>query len=304
MKSVFHEGELEAQRLAGVEAMARRVGNGIHAEMPDAAQEFLARQPFVVLGGTDKGGAVWCGMVTGVPGFARALDLRTAQIDALPPRSDPLYEILTGASSENALGLLAIEPHTRRRMRVNGIVEAQENGFLLHVRQAYANCPKYIQARSFVPANSDAAKLPATSRGGALTEAQAMKIAEADTLFIASAHAAGGADASHRGGNPGFVEVENATALVFPDYSGNMMFNTLGNLLANPRAGLLFTDFETGATLQLTGEAEILWDAESAARFPGAERVVRFRIAAVVEIKNAIALRGRFESYSPFNPSR
>lgn len=303
MQTVFHEGEREAQRLAGVEAMARRVGNGVHAEMPEAAQDFLSRQPFVIVGGAEKDGAVWCGILTGEPGFAAALDSRTVAVAALPLRDDPLYAILNSDLPEKALGLLAIEPHTRRRIRVNGIAEAQRNGFLLHVRQAYANCPKYIQARSFVSVDS-VARPARVSQGAALTATQQQTIAQSDTFFIASAHAAGGADASHRGGNPGFIQIENADTLLFPDYSGNMMFNTLGNLLVNPRAGLLFADFDTGATLQLTGKAEILWDAESAARFPGAERVVRFRIAAVVEIENAIALRGKFESYSPFNPTR
>ena len=303
MNAVFHEGEREVQRLAGVEAMARRVGNGIHAEMPDAAQDFLSRQPFVVIGGAGEEGAVWAGILTGQSGFACALDSRTAQIDALPNPADPLHAILTDPSKEHAVGLLAIEPHSRRRMRVNGVAKAQAGGFLLHVRQAYANCPKYIQARRITAVGSEAALPSAVSRGAALTEAQQAKIGNADTFFIASAHAEGGADASHRGGNPGFVEVENANTLLFPDYSGNKMFNTLGNLIANPRAGLLFTDFATGATLQLTGEAEILWDADSAARFPGAERVVRFRVAAVIEIEKATVLRGVLESFSPFNPA-
>jgi predicted pyridoxine 5'-phosphate oxidase superfamily flavin-nucleotide-binding protein len=72
-------------------------------------------------------------------------------------------------------------------------------------------------------------------------------IREADTFFIASSHRDGGADASHRGGNPGFVHVLNETKLIWPDYSGNGMFQTLGNLAIDPRAGLLFMDFESGA---------------------------------------------------------
>ena len=174
---------------------------------------------------------------------------------------------------------------------------------MIHVRQAYANCPKYIQARAIVAVPSALSENAAAHFSTALTDAQQARIGRADTFFITSAHTEGGSDASHRGGNPGFIEMEDAQTLAFPDYSGNMMFNTLGNLLANPRAGLLFADFETGATLQLTGAAEILWDAESPARFPGAERVIRFRVTAVVEIENAIPLRGVVESYSPFNPT-
>ncbi len=304
MRSVFHAGELAAQRRAGVAEMARRVGNGIHPQMPDAAQEFLVRQPFVIIGGTDAEGAVWCGILAGEPGFALTLDSRTVAVAALPIPGDPLRPLLTDAqTTETEIGLLAIEPHTRRRMRVNGVAEPKEDGFLIHVRQAYANCPKYIQARQIEAVPSFASEAPAVHSGAALAPAQQAQIERADTFFIASAITGSGADASHRGGNPGFVRVLDAQTFIFPDYSGNTMFNTLGNLLTNPRAGLLFADWDTGATLQLTGEAEILWDAASAAELPGAERVVRFRIAAAVEIENAIPLRGRFESYSPFNPA-
>jgi hypothetical protein len=92
-------------------------------------------------------------------------------------------------------------------------------------------------------------------------------------------------------------------ALEFPDYSGNTMFNTLGNIAVNPRAGLLFLDFEGGGTLQLTGEAQIVWDAERAARLAGAERVVESRVQEALETRGAVPLRWRFKGYSPFNPT-
>jgi hypothetical protein len=80
------------------------------------------------------------------------------------------------------------------------------------------------------------------------------------------------------------------------------MFNTLGNIAVNPKAGLLFLDFE-GGTLQLTGEARIVWDAGRVAKFAGAERVVEFRIQEAVDTSGAVPLRWRFEGYSPFNPA-
>ena len=120
---------------------------------------------------------------------------------------------------------------------------------------------------------------------------------------MASAHSEGGADASHRGGNPGFVRFLGENALEFLDYSGNTMFNTLGNIAANPSAGPLFLDFEGGGTVQLTGKAQIIWDARRAARFAGAERVVEYRGREVIETRGAVPLRWRFEGYSPFNPA-
>jgi hypothetical protein len=110
-------------------------------------------------------------------------------------------------------------------------------------------------------------------------------------------------DASHRGGNPGFVQVVNERRLVWPDYSGNSMFQTLGNLAVDPHAGLLFMDFAGGGTLQLTGRARLGWDTDGAMELPGAERLVQFEIDEVVELPGASPLRWRFIEHSPFNPA-
>ncbi len=166
----------------------------------------------------------------------------------------------------------------------------------------YANCPKYIQARWFeviTPAEPNTSHVSRTYR---LTVKQQQWLRHADTFFIATAHPAGGADASHRGGNPGFVTSPDPSTLIWPDYVGNMMFNTLGNIAANPRAGLLFLDFDTGSTLQLTGEANIIWDPAQIAKYKGAERLLSFRVEQVLQIDKKLPLRWEFERYCPFNP--
>ena len=78
---------------------------------------------------------------------------------------------------------------------------------------------------------------------------------------------------------PGFVAIESDGALLVPDFSGNRFFNTLGNLIANPKAGLLFPDFETGDLLQIAGATEIIFEGPLLERFPGAERLWRLRPA-------------------------
>ena len=108
---------------------------------------------------------------------------------------------------------------------------------------------------------------------------------------IATAHPERGADASHRGGNPGFVRIVDAHTLLIPDYAGNTMFLTLGNIQANPRAGLLFVDFASGSLLQLSGTAEIGWDSAETALFAGAERVLRFIVTTAVELRGISPLR-------------
>ena len=303
MSANYHPGEIEVQERAGVRSMAERVSNSIHPTIPPAAREFL-EEPMVVVGSVGADGRVWASLLAGEPGFVRALDERTVRINATPLPDDPLAEALQGAGTQ--VGLLAIDLATRRRLRLNGEAERRPDGRIhVRARQVYANCPKYIQAREPETGRAEPDSQDGhTLRSRGLTDEQRRLISDADTFFIASAHPEGGADASHRGGNPGFVRFLGENVLEFPDYSGNTLFNTLGNVAINPSAGLLFLDFEGGGTLQLTGEAQIVWDAARAARFAGAERVVEFRYREAVETRGAVPLRWRFEGYSPFNPAK
>ena len=192
---------------------------------------------------------------------------------------------------------------TRRRVRLNGRAHRIDGGLRLRAQQVYGNCPKYIQKRSILggePRGEEAASVASA----ALSARQQSWIRSADTFFIATAHREAGADASHRGGEPGFVQVESEAELIFPDYTGNTMFNTLGNIAANPHAGLLFIDFERGATLQLTGTPQIDWSATPAASFAGAERAIRYRVEQVIEARGVTSLRWRLEEPSPHNPRR
>jgi predicted pyridoxine 5'-phosphate oxidase superfamily flavin-nucleotide-binding protein len=276
----FHEGELEVQHRAGVAAMAQKVGRIIRREIPDAARAFAAERTFVILGAADAGGRMWATVLRGEPGFLSVPADDRVWIEASLHEGDPLAASLAMGSD---VGLLLIEPATRRRMRINGRARRTASGVLeVAAREVYANCPKYITPRQ-VSLGSAESRGPRAERGASLTDAQVRTIEDSDTLFIASRHPEAGADASHRGGTPGFVKVVAPDRLVMPDYQGNMMFNTLGNLAVDPRAGLLFVDFDRGNTLQLTGRATIVWDGSELAGFPGAQRLVEFTIDAVVE---------------------
>ena len=302
MSAKYHSGEIEVQKRAGVRKMAERVGNSIRPAIPPAAREFLREQPMVVIGSVGAGGRVWASLLVGEPGFVKALDERTVRIDAAPVPGDPLAENLA-AGEGSKVGTISIDLATRRRMRLNGVAEVLPDGIYVRAHQVYANCPKYIQARDWEPvAGGTQAGQQSVWRAKALTDEQRRRISRADTFFIASAHPERGADASHRGGNPGFVRFLGEDTLEFPDYSGNTMFNTLGNIAVNPNAGLLFLNFESGNTLQLAGAARVVWDPERAARFAGAERVVEFRTEEAAETEGTLPLRWRFGGYSPFNP--
>lgn len=272
----YHAGEIQIQELTGVRWMAERIGNGIHTFMPAMAMAFLAEQPFVVISALDTEGLVWASPLSGE--FV-ALDERHIAARNALSEDDPLYEsLLDGA----AIGMIFIEFATRRRMRVNGIVQNRNQAdFEITVQQAYANCAKHIHPREHSQKQSQR-EIVSTSKTG-LTVSQRQWIEEAYTLFIASLHSESGADASHRGGASGFVHVVDESHIQIPDYAGNMMFNTLGNILANPDVGLLFIDFETGRLLQLSGKASLCLDKSVLENFPRAERLIELSISKVIE---------------------
>ncbi|MFI0452489.1 pyridoxamine 5'-phosphate oxidase family protein [Actinomadura sp. 6N118] len=290
-----HPGEAALQHRMGV----TRDGWGsasVDAEIPPVAAEFLRQQRLLVLGAADDDGAMWADAIVGPPGFATPVDARSIAVDRRPALLEPLI-----ADEAREVGMLAIEPPTRRRMRVNGTVSAAGDGLLIRTEQVYANCPKYIQTREIVDGVAGHERGAArTSR--TLTAAQREWIDRADTFFVAT-HASGqGADVSHRGGNPGFVRASGEDRLVWPEYVGNSMYMTLGNLELDPVCGLLFVDWKNGHTLHLTGNARVDWDPERATTLPGARQVVDFDVERVVELPGALPGTWEFGEYHRFNP--
>lgn len=296
MSDIYHDGEREVQKRAGGKEMAGQVAKGIRNFIPDVAKQFLQEQELVVLSSISKDGKVWASPLFGEKGFMRPITDQIIEIDQLPATDDPLMENL---QTNSQCGMIAIEFSSRRRMRVNGDIQIKLNKLMMETKEVYANCPKYIQARECIQTGQSATQVQTYET---FTAQQTSFIENADTFFIASAHPNRGADASHRGGHPGFIQVEDGQSLVFPDYSGNNMFNTLGNLYVNPRAGLLFIDFLTGETLQLTGKADILWDSDRMDQFPGAKRLIRFNMERLIERKPDKPSRWNFIDYSPFLP--
>jgi uncharacterized protein len=274
----YHPGERAVQARAGVVARADRVARGITRDIQDVAAAFLAAQPMLVVGWADPGRRVWCSVAAGPPGFARATGPRTVTIAAQPPAGDPL----SGLRDGDPVGLLAIEPATRRRMRLNGTAHTAPDGSLVvEADEVFSNCPKYITRRDVAPAASARAGLvaPRVAARDRLTPDQVAAITAADTFFLATAAPGRGVDASHRGGDPGFVTV-TADRLAWADSPGNSMFLSLGNLAVDPAAGILVIDWSTGATLQLTGRAEVEW------RGPG-DRTVHFAVDEVRDMRPA-----------------
>jgi uncharacterized protein len=296
MSSMYHSGEIRVQTLAGVRDMASKIGQIIRSEMPRIAQDYLSMQCMVVVGTRDANERMWVTALAGKPGFAHAADERTVQVDVLAPVGDPIYQNL---AKGGPIGFIATDFVTHRRMRVNGIGQLGPSGLTIFCEEVYSNCGRYIQTRkpevAAVEVNKPQGEYRDRKTSKSLSHAQQEWIRTSDTFFIASSHSEMGADVSHKGGPPGFVQVISDTELEFPDYHGNSMFNTLGNILLNPHVGLLFLDFTHGHTLQLTGKAEVVFGEDN-------ERKVSVTVEEIIEVPCAIPLSYGFIEYAKTNP--
>jgi uncharacterized protein len=296
----FHRGEIAVQEQAGVRSAAEEVGEGILDHVVPAAKEFLERRPMAVLGSVDGDGHVWASVVTGAPGFIRLVDDHTIRIAARQSSGDPLFDDL---AKEHHVALFAPDFVTPRRLRVNGLGVIEDGQIYIRTDEVYGNCRRYMQERIFlgpwpIPPQDEIS----ATRGSVLSAQQQAQISQADTFFIATDHPKHGADVSHKGGRPGFVQIAGPRRISYPDYNGNHMFNTLGNIMVNPKAGLLFIDFDGGRTLQLSGSASIDWNPERVRSYAGAERIVEFELAEVIDNPFGFPLQSKFRQFSRFNP--
>lgn len=293
--SPWHAGERALQSQAGVAEHMEEVGRRVLRDhLIDQHRAFYPQLPFIVLGTVDGEGNPWATLRASYPGFLQSPDPHTLRVSLRREPADPAD---AGMDYGVPIGMLGIELHTRRRNRLNGTIRRRDpEQFDVTVGQSYGNCPKYIQLRDFgfvrEPSRSSAREPLKLDR---LDDRARQMITTADTFFVASyADLETGerqVDVSHRGGKPGFVRIGGGDTLTIPDFAGNLFFNTLGNILANGKAGLVFTDFETGELLQLSGDAQVVLDSSEIAAFQGAERLWRFTPQHIIRRPDALPLR-------------
>lgn len=305
MNEVFHSGEREIQQRVGEEKAAHANGRIITDTIIQGAIHFIEKQPMVIVSSADPQGQVWISALIGDIGFARVPHPKALSIDKSLIRSSAEDIFYRNILKNGEIGSLFIELPTRRRFRVNGVATVMDASIEVAIHEAYPNCPKYIQRR--------VASLPEclqkveakTETGSSLTHSEKEWIQQADTLFVGSRSAEGRLDASHRGGHPGFIEIPENDTLKIPDYRGNSMYNTLGNIVQNPNTGLLFIDFEQGSTLQLTGKAELVLESISETdkeKKADTGRYWLFRLRHWIKTKHHHQVDWEFLDYSPFNP--
>ena len=305
IESPFHEGELWVQQQAGETQAAQQNGRIIADTIIAGGLKFIQQQPLVIFGSINEQ-QIWASILIGHPGFMNPIDPRRVDFDlsqTVHSEHDPLWRNIT---HHPQVGTLIIDLATRRRLRINGTVDrSSPNSLRLDVAESYPNCPKYIQRRHLTIQFDRLRAVEEPQQGQSLSAEQQSIVAKSDTFFVASAHPTHGVDASHRGGEPGFVQILSPNQLRIPDYAGNGMFNTLGNFNVDPRAGLLFIDFERDRLLQLTGRAEILWEFNAAIDpTGGTRRYWQFEIEQWQTTGLSRSLRWEFLDASPYNPKK
>jgi predicted pyridoxine 5'-phosphate oxidase superfamily flavin-nucleotide-binding protein len=287
MEKVFHPGEQAIHTLLDVSAEAHHLEGMIRERLAPAAMRMLPAFGFVLATSIDSSGNVWTSFLTGPTGFRSVVSDRVILLSTI---SDNRF--LNNIRDNNEVGLLFISFEARVRLRVNGVVVVENDRLVLTVKQSYFNCPKYIQTRKFEFSHQNYAGR--ASEGASLSDPHIKIIQEADTFFISTYVVAQGADCSHRGGSPGFVEILDHQTIQWKDYPGNNLYNTIGNLYLNPNCGLLFIDFPNNRILQLTGTARfVVTDQDS--------RSVVFTLKRINDISDATPFNWKFISYSPFN---
>lgn len=294
----FHEGELAVQRANGVEEQAARLAGMLSTpQLGEGPRRFFADREFAVMAAHDAAGALWVSPLFARPGFLEVRE-RSLTVHTRPAAADPLAHL----PAPQAIGFVAVEFATRRRVRINGTLRnTTADSLELDIDQAFGNCPRYIQQRRLQHTQDPEPTTIHSVRFDQLPNELTALIEQADTFFLGTTHPTRGTDVSHRGGTIGFVRLDGNT-LWWPDYPGNNLFNSLGNLAVDHAAGLLFIDFETGVSLQLSGTAVVETIPPGAAGDDGATgRRVRFT-PQQVGFGSRLALTSDTPEPSPHNP--
>jgi predicted pyridoxine 5'-phosphate oxidase superfamily flavin-nucleotide-binding protein len=287
MTAAFHDGELQVQRLLGAEEEAASLRGMITDKLPPVAMRFLPAFDFVLATSIDGQHQVWTSFLTGPKGFVTVASPTTIFLAI-----DEEKTFFSNVEENDNVGFLFINLQARVRLRINGKIQKAQTGFQLDIAQSYFNCPKYIQSRT--PIRSPENSSRQASEISSLNREHLEIISKADTFFISTFAPDQGSDCSHRGGMPGFVQVVNDKKIRWPDYPGNNLYNSFGNLQVNPHCGLLFIDFANNRILQLTGTAKLVFDDD--------QHHVEFDVIAMNDILEATPFHWKFYDYSPFNP--
>lgn len=304
MDNIFHQGQLAVQKITGQEDLANMripmIDSCLHAQ----SQGFIEHQILAFLGTEDSNGALWLSLIVGERGFISVPSLHEIKfnLDKIhSPKEDIFFENI---KTKPTVGLLFHDAARRARYRAWGRVNEKDGYLSFGIKMGYPSCPKHIQREHIEVSNTSTDLSPQYENGTMLGELEKAWILNAHTFFISTQTPNGDVESSHRGGDPGFIEILDNGTIRVPDYHGNSMFSTLGNLYENPKAALLFIDYEKGKTLQLSGLAELQFEQNSKEDFYQSGETGRFwtfQTKQWVKTTNHHKVNTNFIDFSPYN---
>ncbi|EWC46433.1 hypothetical protein DRE_04376 [Drechslerella stenobrocha 248] len=324
----FHPGEVNVQRLLHVPNQDNPTVPFLH---PGVAR-FISASKLVAIGTTSPSGHPWTSLLAGAPGFAQGVGSGLLAIQTVIPAGDPIYENLGEkgwgevedglAKGEGMVAGLAVDLEKRLRVKFYGRsgremrrANKRAVGLVMEVEQTLWNCPKYMNARQLdiVAAEPPEPVAESTTLSASLPQEALDLISRSDMFFVSSRNGYTDMDTNHRGGPPGFVRVlppsdpaaDEPTTLVWPEYSGNRLYQTLGNLQVTPLAGLTFPDYNTGDILYTTGTVEILIGDAAEAVLNRSKLAIKYTVTEARYSKAALGVRfaqAEQVKWSPYNP--
>ena len=301
----FHKGELTLQRKYNIQHDPNRVQRILKDHIVERFIPFIEQQSTIIIGTTDEEDNLWTSMLIGEIGLVKVINAKQVDINLTQLRSTQTDILFQNISPNSKMGILLINTATRSRYRLNGHASLFPDRIEITISEAYPNCPKYIQQRIPVFSEDKAALGVEKTEGTLLNTSQKQWVRNADTFFMSSKNAKGDMDASHRGGGSGFIELLEDGTLKIPDYIGNNLFNSLGNFVEVPKAGLLFIDFEKGHALQLSGQTELIFDQvskEDLEKTTDTGRYWLFKTEQWIQTSFHNKVDWKWVSFSPFNP--
>ncbi|KAF5693455.1 FAD-binding protein [Fusarium denticulatum] len=320
--SEWHEGELAVQKQLKVP----RRGN---PTFPGLAPQYgmrVMQSPLVALGTLDSEGRPWATVWGGDRGFARPVAEGVLAFNSsVDTRHDPVFRALwdgiddegvkegainrpNGGEGKGMAGL-SIDLETRDRVKLVGnmiagatVEEGKAVQMAMAVTESLGNCPKYLNKKDIVP-NEMAPEL--VSDKLPLSQGALDLVAAADMFFLSSTNGVT-MDTNHRGGSPGFMRIikneKDGLDLIYPEFSGNRLYQTLGNFRVNPLVGIAIPDYNTANVLYATGSASILVGDEASSYLARTKLAVKISITAAKFVKSGLPFRGALGEYSPYNP--
>ena len=263
MQDYYQEGQFALQRITGEEEIAQDRLAMVQPSIHERSIPFIEKQIFAFLGSEDANGSLWLSLLIGEKGFISVPSLQEVKLDLDKVVTNREDIVFTNIKTKPTVGLLFHQAAKRARYKAWGIASEKDNQLSFDIKMGYKSCPKHIQKERIALPEESKALVPSFTKGNDLGSSEKDWIIKSHTFFVTTQSKKGAVESAHRGGNPGFIEIMDDGRLRIPDYFGNSIYSTLGNIYNNPKAALLFIDYDNGETLQLSGSAVIQFDQNS-----------------------------------------